>query len=105
VELDVVLAVVRAQEPPDVLDDPTLEREGEGEEERVALGPVEALPKIRAGGDEHDPRSLGPGGDGVGDRGSGLLTETALEHEGPVAELGEPFDDGIDTVYGRRVVG
>lgn len=54
VELDVELALVGAKEPPDVLDHSALEREGEGEEQRVELGPVEAFAEVRAGCHEHD---------------------------------------------------
>lgn len=54
VELDVMLSLMRAQESSDVLDDPALERQREGEEQRVELGPNEALPEVGAGGDKYD---------------------------------------------------
>lgn len=46
VERDVVLAVMGAEETADVLDYPALEREGEGKEEGVELGSVEAFAEI-----------------------------------------------------------
>ena len=55
VEFDVVFAGVAAQQPPDVLHDPPFEREWEGEEQGVELGPVESFAEVGAGGDEHDP--------------------------------------------------
>ena len=54
VELDVVLALVGAEESSDVLDDSSLERQREREEQGVELGPVEALAEVGAGGDEDD---------------------------------------------------
>ena len=77
VELDVVFALVGAEESSDVLDDPSLEREREREEQGVELGPVEALAEVGAGGDEHDAGVGRPSGDGVADRGSCLLAEAA----------------------------
>jgi len=46
VELDVVLALVGSQESTDVLDDASLEGEGEGEIEGVELGPIEPLAEV-----------------------------------------------------------
>lgn len=46
VELDVMLSLMGAQESSDVLDDSALERQREGEEQRVELGPVEALLEV-----------------------------------------------------------
>src|SRR5215475_5602226 len=54
VELDVVLAVTLTEEPSDVLHDSPLEGEGEGQEQGVERGPVEALAEVGAGGDQHD---------------------------------------------------
>ena len=44
VELDAMLSLMGAEESSDVLDDSALERQREGEEQRVELGPVEAFP-------------------------------------------------------------
>ena len=80
VELDVVLAFVGSQEPSDVLDDAAFEREGEGEEQRVELGPVEAFAEVGAGCDEHDAAVGSRVDEGVADGGACLLAESAAKH-------------------------
>ena len=54
VEFDPVFARVRAKEAADILDHSALEGDGEGEKQRVELGPVEALAGVRAYRDDHD---------------------------------------------------
>ena len=98
VELDTVLALVGAEQPADVLHDSTFEREREGEEQGVELGPVEALAEVGAGGDEHDPVVGVPVGDGVGDGLAGSLAEPAAKHERVVAQAVESGDDGVDVL-------
>lgn len=61
VEFDLVLAGMGAKEPADVLDAPILEREGEGEQQGVEYGPVEALAEV--GADDDDPVLVAPGRD------------------------------------------
>ena len=77
VDIDVMLALVGAQESSDVLHDPTLEGEREREEQRVECGPVESFAEVGAGGDEDDANVGKPSSDGVADRGSCLLAEAA----------------------------
>src|SRR5262249_794484 len=48
------LCAVAAHEPPGVLDESSLEGEGEGEEKRVELGAVETFPEVLAGGDDDE---------------------------------------------------
>ncbi len=55
VQLDVMLAFVGSQQSSDVLDDATLERERESEEQRVKLGPVEPFAEVGTGRHERDP--------------------------------------------------
>jgi hypothetical protein len=81
-----------------VLDDSTSEGERKGEEERVELGPVEALTEIRAGSDEDDAHVRVAPGDGVVHSGSGFLAEAAAKHEGAVTEVGESRDDELEVV-------
>jgi hypothetical protein len=54
VELDVVLAISLAEEPSDVLHDPSLESQREGQEQGLERGPVEALTEVGTGGDHND---------------------------------------------------
>jgi hypothetical protein len=63
VDADVRLVLVGAHQPPRVLDEAPLEGDGEGEEEGVELGAVEALAEVLAGGhDVRGGRSWTPGG-------------------------------------------
>ena len=49
------LAVVRAEDPPGVLQEASLARDGRGEEQGVQWRAVESFPGVRAGGDGDSP--------------------------------------------------
>ena len=60
VDADARFPVVGSHEATGVLDEPAFERDGEGEEEGVELGAVEALSEVLAGRD-HDERLVSRG--------------------------------------------
>ena len=102
VELDVVFSLVGAQESPDVLHDPALERQGESEKQGVEFGPVEALAQVGTRGDKHDSGVWLASGDGFADGSPGLLPEPAPEHERRVPERGKAIDDDLDVIGSLR---
>ncbi len=93
VDADAGLVFVGAHQPAGVLDEAPLEGDGEGEEECVELGAVEALAEVLAGGDG-DERLVGCRPlDLVEERSACAFAEAALEDERRDASLAEPVGE------------
>ena len=78
-DLDPRLAVDRSEYATDVLDQATLERDGEREKERIERRAVEALAEEAAGREEDDTIPGSSHGKPVGDQASCLPSYSALE--------------------------
>jgi hypothetical protein len=78
-DLDPRLAVDRSEHATDVLDQATLERDGEREKERVERRAVEAFAEEAAGREEDDTIPGSSRGKPVGDEASCLLPYSALQ--------------------------